>query len=137
MEQLVDSEISVTNIFKLSSGDHDVLTDNAPLSSERRTPQHRNIPLVTFNAQEKDHEDYNDETDHGATKMKHNVQEKVHNLRITENLIAMIKVRSVLVPIGIILLVVLSFQIPIILYYTDPPAADILDIDVKTCTVSN
>ena len=136
MEQLVDSGIS-TCIAELNSGDYDVSIDDTPLSSERRTPQHRNIPLVTFNAQEKDHEDYNDETDHGVTKMKYNIQKKVHNL---ENLIAMIKVRSVFVLIGIILSVVLLFQIPIILYYTDPPTVDLFaipDTDFKTCTVSN
>ena len=75
--------------------------------------------------------------------MKHtvyNVQGKVHNLQTTENLVAMIKVRSVLVLIGIIFSVILLFQIPIILYYTDPPTVDLLAIpgtDINTCTVSN
>ena len=99
----------------------DILSTNSlvttPLSSERRTSC-KSIPLVTFNAQEKDHDGNNSETDHSVKKMKHdlyNIQETVHNLQTTENLVAMIKVRSVLVLIGIILSVILLFQIPIIL----------------------
>ena len=144
MNRATDSEISVTDIFELSIGDQDGSID-APLSSERTTA-HRNIPLVTCNPQEKDHEDNYSETNHDVKEMKHNMydiqlnQEKVHNLQTTENLVAMIKVRSVLVLIGIILSVILLFQIPIILYYTDPPTVDLFaipDIDIKTCTVSN
>ena len=136
MSEAVDNEISVTDIFELSNIDDHGSTDTL-LSSDRRTSC-RSIPLVTFNAQNSDHEGSNNSETNGVTKMKHNLQEKVHNLQTTENLVTMIKVRSVFVLIGIILSVILLFQIPIILYYTDPPTVDLFFIpksDVKACSV--
>ena len=142
MSEAVDSGVNVIDIFELSIDDNASIDTSvtAPLPPDRRNSR-RSIPLITFNAEDKYHEDYNSETD-GVTKLKHNmyndIQEKVQSLHTTENLVTMIKVRSVLVLIGIIFSVILLFQIPIILYYTDPPTYDLFtipEVDVKACSV--
>ena len=59
----------------------------------------------------------------------------------SQNHVVMVnKIRSVVSIIGIICFVILLFQIPIVLYYTDPSTVDVLTmlsgVDIKTCSVS-
>ena len=159
MGEAVDSEISVTDAFELTTDDDNTSFDTlitTPLSPSRGN-SHRSIPLVTFSSQKKDHEDDNSETINGETingvkketngvtpKIKHtnklysDLQERVQTLNTTENLVTMIKVRSVLVLFGIICSVIVLFQIPIVLYYTDPPTVDLFtlpEVDIGACSV--
>ena len=137
MSEAVDSGINVNNSFELSIDDNTLTT--TPLSSRRES--RRSIPLVTFGTNTKENEESNN-GENGSNKIKHrflnDIQEKAHNLQKPENLITVIKVRSVLVLIGIICTVIILFQIPIILYYTDIPNDDLFtisEVDFVGCTV--
>ena len=137
MSGAVDSGINVNDSFELNIDDNTSIT--TPLSSRRES--HRSIPLVTFGTNTEENEENNSE-ENGVNKIKHrflnDIQEKAHNLQKPENLITVIKVRSVLVLIGIICTVIILFQIPIIFYYIDPPKEDLFtnrEVDFISCTV--
>ena len=137
MSEAVDSEINVNDSFELNIDDNTSIS--TPLPSRRES--HRSIPLVTFGTNTEGNKENNSE-ENGGNKIKHrflnDIQEKAHNLQNPENLVTVIKVRSVLVLIGIICTVIILFQIPIILYYTDIPNDDLFtisEVDFVGCTV--
>ena len=127
MSEAADSGIQVTDIVGLSNGDN-TLTHASP--DIRRD----NIPLNV-----KDNEE-NDNTINGVGNINHvnGIEKLRHNLQTTEGLITVIKFRSRIVLVLIICSVILSFQIPIILYYTDQPTLDLFtipDVNLETCSV--
>ena len=124
---------SNTDTFESNSDDYILIT--AQLSPNGEC--HKSIPLVTFS----DGHEGNSSNENGVNRIMlfSDIPEKRHiNLQTTENLVTIIKIRSKLVLIGIICAVILLFQIPIILYYTDQPNDDLFtipEVDIETCTV--
>ena len=123
---------SNTDTFESNSDDYILIA--AQLSPNGEC--HGSVPLETFS---NSHEG-NSSNENGVNRIMlfSDIPEKRLNLQTTENLVTIIKIRSKLVLIGIICAVILLFQIPIILYYTDRPNVDLFTIpemDIETCTV--
>ena len=132
MSEAGSRERSNTNTF-VADSDGYILISTPPSSNGE---SHRSIPLVTFC---RDHEG-NSNNENGVNRIMlfSDIPERKYNLQTKENLITMIKIRSKLVLIGIICAVILLFQIPIILYYTDQPTVDLFtipEVDIDTCSV--
>ena len=133
MSETIDS---VINISETTIDDNRLI---AIRSSPNVKKSAENFPLPSF--REESNKDY--ETS-DVTKAKHNYlsnsnQDKRNSLqmRIMDNLPTVIKVRSWIVLFVIICLVMLLFQIPIILYYTNPSPDKhfyIPELDTKYCS---
>jgi len=137
MSEAVDIEINSTDIFE--SRNYDITSITAPLSPDST----EDLSLTTLNLNNRG---YEENRESNFNKVKHKlfrntfdgIKERACNIKTREKLEAMIKVRSLIVLFVIICSVILLFQIPIILYYTDPPTVELFaipDLDAKSCSV--
>ena len=134
MSEAVDSGINVTDALESS------IDENSPVIRPATTLVSTDIctiPLST-NTLKEDHSNGANDGKETRRNLCYEFRERIHRLQSTGNLVAIIKIRSKLVLIGIIILTILLFQIPIILYYTDVPDFDLFiipEVDLKACSV--
>jgi len=145
MSEAVDSGINSTDIFE--SRNYDSTSIAVPLSPDS-TKSLGDVSLTTLNINNRGLEENNKEkSTSDFNKLKHklfknslitSIKERAYNIQTTEKLETMIKDRSSIVLIGMICSVILLFQIPIILYYTDPPTVELFvipNLDIISCSV--
>lgn len=136
MNETVYSEI---NLSQLSNDDNTLTT--IPSSTDRKG---ENIVPTTLNLKDKHNDVDSDSETSDVNKVAfynnsfgNDVPKKVNNVQQTT---IMKKVQSLIVPIIIICSVVVIFQIPIVLYYTNPPNDALfsthgMHMDFRTCSV--
>ena len=139
MSEAIDSGINVTDALESSIDENSPVTCSRPAATPVSTDikQSSSIPLSTNTLKEDQCNKANDNTE-TRRNLCSEFQERVYRLKTTSNLVAMIKIRSKIVLIGIIISMILLFQIPIILYYTDIPKDDLIiipEVDLEACSV--
>jgi len=143
MSEAVDSGINSTDIFESINYDSTLIP--VPLSPDS-TKSLGDVSLTTLNINNRGLEENNREASN-FNKLNHKlfkntlsdgIKERACNIQTTEKLETMIKVRSLIVLIGMICSVILLFQIPIIFYYTDPPTVELFvipNLNTTSCSV--
>ena len=105
-----------------------------------------NVPMTTLSLNHEDNNsdhktwDINTVNPYSCNNSLGKVQENANSIQqANQNLVIMSKIQSLVVPIIILCLLILLFQIPIILYYTDGPSDDLFswvdELDFKTFSV--
>lgn len=133
MSEAIDGEINVNKISE-------VIIDTISTSLDKK----ESVGNSSFTSLTKEHKEWkNDQGTSDVNKTKHvslsNInQDKTGSLQPTDNPVTMMKVKSRVVLFVIICLVILLSQLPIILYYTDPPpdknVSMFHDLNFKTCS---